>query len=618
MSTTSMSLQAGASIQRAQTLFLRTLSPSWLQSELRMNMMRVWRTQLANLCLQVGFRLLDTTQWASSLNDVEHICSEDSLEAKRKRLKYALSQDASAAVESGYDASAMISPELCSSSGASKAGLQVITAPQENQSVVSQERFENLDGSVARESETNPGSQRKFTFDEFQLGSSIHEVSSFASLAALLTTPNASRRQSRAGSEICDDFLSSNTGLGEGVLYEEKVATSYKPNAKQAIDGVIDSVVEEAFAGGEDHGKFLQKVSEFLADTSFEHVDLWVPTERNGAGMANSQLRLTNAGHATVRSNKVPSHVTKRLNEFGVYSTSFSFPPGFGLPGSVFTANQPMWMGKLNQAKPEQFSRVGGAKVYGVNTAVGLPVPSSIGSIVVVLYSTSELSRDANLEARCMEYFHQLRPTPKWRLCIDIANSETETPTSFQLPGRACAPSNAPASIVPSSPMSDLTENVPNEQSLALLLGKYDPGQQGGAQVSNSMSLRLLLLRHPSCRTTAETSHICTILSKYRSYACSKFSESDIARLIASDWHSLVVGSIAPVSIPNHSRMKSIDSYEANAPGPDDFNWTQSFNEGDASNCNLKKTRLEPRVISDPTFQVQDSSPSLSPANFDA
>eukprot|EP00970_Alexandrium_tamarense_P011394 scaffold2480_cov205-Alexandrium_tamarense.AAC.17 len=41
-------MQAGATIQRAQTLFLKTVTPDWVRMELQFNLSRLWRTHLAN------------------------------------------------------------------------------------------------------------------------------------------------------------------------------------------------------------------------------------------------------------------------------------------------------------------------------------------------------------------------------------------------------------------------------------------------------------------------------------------------------------------------------------------------------------------------------------------
>ena len=627
----SISLEAGSSIQRAQTLFLKTLSPSWLQRELRFNISRVWRTQLANLCLQVGFRLLDTTNWIASLNDVAQICSEDSLEAKRKRLKHALSEDASAAAKSGLDAENTISSELCSSQGNAEFGremengeLQVSTTSHvDNTAVVLRGRFDSLDGSVARESETHYSSQRKFTFgeEEMQFDNTMYRVSSFTSLAALLTTPNASRRQSKADSVGFDDFPADEADLTKRVFNDRKLDLQV-PMAKQSFDDVIESVVEDSFREGIEQGKFLQRVVSYIvsSDLSFQHADLWVPTECPDTGVINGHIRLTNAGHITVKSNKVPSNIFKRFNEFGVYSKNFAFSPGHGLPGQVFLHDRPIWMNKLNQAKPEQFCRVGGAKIYGVSTAVGMPVPTSIGNIVLVLYSTSDLPRDTDLESRCMDFFRQLRPVPKWRLCIDIAcTEETEASNDLQLPGLAYAPRRSTACIVPSSPVYDSVDRAShfvNEQSLALLLGKIDFSGQGDDVAGHSMALRLLLLRHPSCRSIAETNQVNVIMSKYRSYIGAKRNESDIALLIANDWaYIAATASETSISVAPHHGLRN-ESYQVNGPDPNSFLSSNAFLPASV-NTNSTTKGLEPRTVSNSTFPVQSNSNTPSPATFD-
>ncbi|KAL3805872.1 hypothetical protein HJC23_007833 [Cyclotella cryptica] len=628
-----ISAQAGASIQRSQTLFLKTISPAWLQMELRLNMSRVWRTQLANLCLQIGFRLLETTDWIASLNAIEHACSDETLEAKRKRLKHALSEDASAAAKSDYNA---ITPEFNVSStnidgifvgglsvnrpvdlNVDDVGLQIDTASyQDSQSSLVRDRFDSLNGSITRESDSFAKSQRKFTFgeEELQLENSMHPISSFASFADLLITPNSSRRQSRIESFSCDDLQNDKHDMTLD-MDKHPFVDSEKPHAKEVIDGAIESIVEESFSANEGQGKFLQKVSNFLisSDYDFQHVDLWVPTEQTDGPLVNGgRIRLTNAGHVTVKSSKISSRAVNRLNEFGVYSKNYSFAPGFGMPGRVFLSGMPSWENNLCEAKPEYFSRAGGAKVYGVKTAVGLPVPTTIGTIVVALYSTSVLSRDAKFETECMDYFRKLQPVPRWHLCIDTASSEPEDVGPPRVLGPSYGlPRHSSAFIVPSSPVSALYGKEPcnagtssfNEQSLALLLGKYDTLDlessdngllSGHDKAGNLTSCRLLLLRHPSCRTVMESKHVCTILHKYQSYVHAQYSESDIARLIANDWKNLTRNTPLHSGTTAFSRLDS-ESYQVHGPNPDSFNQGETFCT--ASHCSEKNNA--PRVVSD-------------------
>jgi hypothetical protein len=303
------------------------------------------------------------------------------------------------------------------------------------------------------------------------------------------------------------------------------------------------------------------------------------------------------------------------LNEFGVYSKSYSFAPGFGMPGRVFLSGMPSWENNLCESKLEHFSRAGGAKVYGVKTALGLPVPTTIGTIVVALYSTSLLSRDEKIETECMDYFRKLQPVPRWHLCIDTASSDPADVAPPRVLGTSYGlPRHSSAFIVPSSPVPALSGNEPcnastnslNEQSLALLLGKYDTLDHESplsrhVKTGNLTSCRLLLLRHPSCRTVIESNHVCTILHKYQIYVHAQYSESDIARLIANDWKNLTVNTPPLANATEFSRLES-ESYQGYGPNPDSFNPAEMFSA--ASHCSEKNNA--PRVVSDAALKSPD------------
>ena len=531
-----MSSQAGVNIQRAQALFLKTLSPEWIETELSLNMSRVWREQFEKLCLQVGFRLLDTTEWNASLKTVRNRHSEDSLEAKRKRLKYALSEDASAAAGFGFDAGNSLSQELRSTLKKE--------SHQANPSALVQDRLSNLE-STARDL------TREFEFRDEE--HAMHHVSSFGSLEDLLTCPINSRSQSKTGPEPDDYNAQADMEWAGGAFNEEKL---HMPSSQQAIAGVIDSVVKSAFTE-EKNGKFLEKVSNFLNSTNlnFQHCDVWVPTECTDSGGIDGQVRLTNAGHITLKRSHDPSHIAKKLSEFGVYSKTFSFEPGSGLPGRVFASGQSIWMNNVHLSTTQDFGLVGGARIYGVRTAVGLHVPVSIGTLVVVLYSTADLVRDVNFENQCLNFFRQLNPTPKWHLSIDVADDEIEGGLkAFQPQGQASAPQGfgSSACVIPPSPVSvssKQSSSLSDEQSLATLLGNHSSSSDDVAD--NWMTLRFLLLRHPSCRSITETKQVSSIMNKYRSYIAKKYSDVDIARMITQDWKT--VGFMLPANTPSHS-----------------------------------------------------------------
>ena len=79
--------------------------------------------------------------------------------------------------------------------------------------------------------------------------------------------------------------------------------------------------------------------------------------------------------------------------------------------------------------------------MYGIRTAVGLHVPASIGTLVVVLYSTADLTRDITFENQCFNFLRQLNPTPKWHLSINVFDDKME-----DLPQRSTSRVTPPSS----------------------------------------------------------------------------------------------------------------------------------------------------------------------------
>eukprot|EP00956_Cyclotella_meneghiniana_P004481 scaffold5537_cov54-Cyclotella_meneghiniana.AAC.2 len=441
-----LSFQAGvgASIQKAQVLFLGTLSPVWMKTEMRLNMSRVWREQFRKLCSQVQCSLLDTTAWDISIKNIGSLHLEDSLEAKRKRLKQALHEDVSAAAKFGNDVANDLSQELLSTlmdeTHEANTSVSVVNQLRSLESITG-----GLEGSNTKFNDTEPGMH--------------HRISSFGSLDDIIAGPNYSSMQSKAGSglfdddaqdsmewngvlcqEIPQDSKPSSTGWN-GVLCQEipqdskpsstewtgvlrqGIPQDSKPRPEQ-VNRVIDSVVKNAFKEGEQNDRFLMKISSFVTSTdlNFQHCDVWAPTQYEGEMCG--QVRLVNVGH--IAFDKIPSHAAKKLNEFGVYSKTFSFAPGSGLPGRVFGSGQCIWINDVHQATTEEFGLAGGAMMYGVRTAVGFHVSAFNCTLVVILYSTADLVRDIIVENLCINFFRHMNPTLKWHLSIDVANDEPE------------------------------------------------------------------------------------------------------------------------------------------------------------------------------------------------
>ena len=83
-------------MSRLEEKFLHSLSSEPTQLELLFNLTKLWRTNLSNLCLQVGYAFLDAGDWVNSLEAMERRASEAEemiRKARRKRMGLALKTD---------------------------------------------------------------------------------------------------------------------------------------------------------------------------------------------------------------------------------------------------------------------------------------------------------------------------------------------------------------------------------------------------------------------------------------------------------------------------------------------------------------------------------------------
>ena len=195
---------------------------------------------------------------------------------------------------------------------------------------------------------------------------------------------------------------------------------------------------------------FVARVMHFvqLRRMIFEHVDVWVPSAGENVLGCNSQVqkRLAFGGCATAdtkvpTTGAMPTPLTAKdqydLVSFGEYSQRFSFDIGSGLPGRVFSSGVPSWEQGLKSAPPSLFARAGGARQWGVETALGIPVNSpSVGRIVVVLYSMHDRSRDQEMVSRLTEELSRLLPMPRWKLVVevgaDVPVEDSSTPSPYR------------------------------------------------------------------------------------------------------------------------------------------------------------------------------------------
>jgi hypothetical protein len=346
-------------------------------------------------------------------------------------------------------------------------------------------------------------------------------------------------------------------------------------------------------------GPFLDAIIHYMEtfNLPFQHADLWVPSfsPREGSGVLSKavdteRLRLYHAGHAS--RGDLDDDTAYKLHEFGVYSDNFSFEPGHGLPGRVYATGKISWEQGVQNKDPKIFERAGGAKVYGIKTAVGFPLDTPlVGRIVVAMYSCEMVPENTKVAQDCAAELVKYSPQPQWKLVLDTgltidedqattdndayqqlssdmsnpqyglaspvmytAEPHVEPPTSFA--GKCTPPWNNTSLVEQTGPPigSVTPTSDQDEKELVSLLGQNMPMSDNSStnhNLSDFMSLRLLLLRAPGKRSTEEFELIEILKSSYKSYAKNgNRSSKNLADLIVKDWICLkaTYGMRSPVS----------------------------------------------------------------------
>mmetsp|Transcript_21789 Transcript_21789/g.40682 ORF Transcript_21789/g.40682 Transcript_21789/m.40682 type:complete len:435 (-) Transcript_21789:249-1553(-) len=310
----------------------------------------------------------------------------------------------------------------------------------------------------------------------------------------------------------------------------------------------------------------------------FECADCWVPSMSNHLQTQDDEpVRLLSAGFVT--RDDQDKDLTASLLAFGEYSKSFSFRPGRGLPGRVYVSGKSAWQLSLNETHPNTFARAGGAKLYGLKTALAMPFASpGVGRMIVVMYSTRAISEDSALVEQCLAGLSRYSPQPKWKLVIEVGpNPESKVspagieklhearvdPNTATESGSSSSTSNVhngssdfnQSTGHPESPKFESCDDDDDiEKRLITLLADQLPSLHStpSGQPSSSVAgdnkeivgdiirMRLLLLRPASKRTDDNNDVIALIKNSFKNYtAKGNRSDSEIVMLLAREWQCL-------------------------------------------------------------------------------
>ena len=82
------------------------------------------------------------------------------------------------------------------------------------------------------------------------------------------------------------------------------------------------------------------------------------------------------------------------LEKFRICSEDFILSPGVGLPGRVWSSQQPEWMLDASAQSETYFLRHYIAKAFGIKTGLGVPILANAQVIAVLVFFRSEICEE--------------------------------------------------------------------------------------------------------------------------------------------------------------------------------------------------------------------------------
>jgi len=553
-----------------QEKFLMSIPSEPTQLELRFNITKQWQTHFSNVCVQIGYPSLDGKEWVASLEEMECRASnaEEAIrKVRRRRMGLALQMDGG----SGANPKVYIGGIKADSAASALQPLMSADKPIEVNS--------SQEASIRKLSASEDGSEHMANnndmFDMFDFDSNKgvppeRRPRSFSEEFLQGSQPQGRQRTfSEDFDAVLNDLMDAEPAPVKRPERSDSTSTSGTRTCSPFLDAIITYMEHK--------------------NIQFQHADVWVPSflprDANGPSKAvdTELLRLFHAGHAT--RGDLDQALAYSLNEFGEYSDKFSFEPGHGLPGRVYSSGRVIWESSVDNMDTKLFERSGGAKVYGIRTAVGIPLNTPlVGRIVVVMYSCEAVKEDMPLALDCANELAKYSPEPKWKLVIEMNDNLTgdssknapepkqannafgmsSKPPPLKLPQASSQPGSFATQLVgctsPTATNNESRTSDPEEQRIISLLGEHMPvsdssaGEPSSSTANSSnllphfMSIRLLLLRPSSRRTSQQNEMIDILKNSFRAYAKdNRRSGAELANLLAKDWICLS----ATFSVPN-------------------------------------------------------------------
>lgn len=140
------------------------------------------------------------------------------------------------------------------------------------------------------------------------------------------------------------------------------------------IQRVLAKTVNEALNLDAALNSVLHNICEF---TGWDYGEVWMPCQEG------TILELYSAFYITPHRSNAQIDA---LEQFRICTKGFTFPPGVGLPGRVWSSQQPEWLPDACSVSEGVFLRNQIAKAFGVKTGFGFPLLADHRVLAVLVF----------------------------------------------------------------------------------------------------------------------------------------------------------------------------------------------------------------------------------------
>jgi hypothetical protein len=142
-------------------------------------------------------------------------------------------------------------------------------------------------------------------------------------------------------------------------------------------------------------------IKQVCEETDWEYGEVWIPEADN------TILEMSPASYI---STQVDCDRELAWKQFRYCSEEFVLHPGEGLPGRVFSSQQPEWIVDVSIQSEFYFLRNQIAKAFGVKSALGVPVVEGHLQIVLVFFMSKIWDENKQVIASTEAVAEQLKP----------------------------------------------------------------------------------------------------------------------------------------------------------------------------------------------------------------